>query len=285
MKNTGSSLPNIEPGFTIGNLIVIEPTSQRKSRYIVWRCRCQCGNDVFLDTRTLQRGFARDCGCITKTKPGQINLAGRRFGCLTVLESLVQRDAKGNILWHCKCDCGNEVDVPRSQLTGGYKKSCGCLNHPPLKNYIGKKFGQLTVIAYAGKHGGIHRWRCQCSCGNETVVGQTLLQSGKTKSCGCLQARSIINNLKLCEGTSVTLLEASKRRTMKSNTSGYTGVYLNKKTGRWVAQITFKRKTYYLGSYKNIEDAVAARKRGEAMHDDFLNWYYSQNQTESSRGE
>lgn len=75
----------------------------------------------------------------------------------------------------------------------------------------------------------MHRWKCRCDCGNETIVGQTLLQTGKTKSCGCLQSSIITENLKRCEGTSVTILEASKRKPISSNQSGFTGVYQNKK--------------------------------------------------------
>ena len=139
---------------------------------------------------------------------------------------------------------------------------------------MGKRFGNLTVMEYAGKRDGMHRWKCVCDCGNETIVGQTLLQSGKTKSCGCRQASVIYDNLKLCDGTSVTLLESRKKALSNSNTSGYTGVYRNKRTGLWAAQITFKGKTYYLGSYPQIEDAVKARQRGEEMHDAFLEWYH-----------
>ena len=122
----------------------------------------------------------------------------------------------------------------------------------------------------------MHRWKCVCDCGNETIVSQTLLQTGKTKSCGCIQKDIYKDNLKLVDGTSVTILEANKNRLIASNTSGYTGVYQNKKNGKWVAQITFKRKSYYLGSYEKIEDAIKARQRGEEMHDDFLEWYYQQ---------
>lgn len=128
----------------------------------------------------------------------------------------------------------------------------------------------------------MHRWKCRCDCGRETIVGQTLLQTGKTKSCGCLQAASIIDNLKLCDGTSVTMLEASKRHAISSNTSGYTGVYRSARSGKWQAQITFKRKTYYLGSFDKLEDAVKARKHGEEMHDDFLEWYYTEHKNSPS---
>ena len=91
----------------------------------------------------------------------------------------------------------------------------------------------------------------------------------------------IYDNLKLCDGTSVTLLESRKKVLSTSNTSGYTGVYLNKRSGLWVAQITFKGKTYYLGSYAKIEDAVKARQRGEEMHDEFLEWYYHEFKNEN----
>ena len=170
------------------------------------------------------------------------------------------------------------------QLILGYKKSCGCWGHPPLKEFVGLRFGKLIVTEYAGKRAGMHRWKSICDCGNETIVGQTLLQTGKTKSCGCIQATQIIENLKLCDGTSVTLLEAGKRK-RATNTSGYIGVHQNKRNGKWVAQITFKRKKYNLGAYDKFEDAVKARQRGEEMHDDFLEWYYSEHPKAKKHGE
>lgn len=80
-----------------------------------------------------------------------------------------------------------------------------------MKDYLGKRFSMLTVTGYAGKEDGQHLWRCKCNCGKETVVCQTNLQS-ETKSCGCLQEKQILENLKLCEGTSVAVLEANRGR-------------------------------------------------------------------------
>ena len=264
----------IAVGYRCGSLQVTQATAQRKNGYTVWRCRCDCGEEVLLDTRTLQRGTVRDCGCKTKIKPGQRDITGLRFGRLTAQYPLSARDASGAAVWHCTCDCGGTIDAPLHQLTAGYRKSCGCLSHPPVRDYVGKRFSKLLVIAYAGKADGQHLWRCRCDCGNETVVRQTYLQSGKTKSCGCLQKRQILQNLKLCGGTSVTLLEAERNRLLRSNTSGVTGVYQNRRTQKWCAQITFQRKTYYLGSFEQKSDAVNARRQGEAMHEAFLQWYY-----------
>ncbi len=264
-------------GFRMGKLTVQGPTEERKLGYVVWKCRCDCGGEILLDTRALQRGAIQDCGC-GKLKPGMKDLTGQRFGRLVCLEPTEQRGKNGGTIWRCQCDCGNTCLAVSTQLTHGYKKSCGCWGHPPLKDYVGKRFGRLTVLSYEGKWRGMHRWRCRCDCGKETVVGQTLLQTGKTKSCGCLQVDMLIDNLKLCQGTSVTFLEASRCHVRAGNTSGYTGVYRSSNGGKWKAQISFKGKTYYLGSFEKLEDAVAARKAGEKLHENFLEWYYREYQ-------
>lgn len=265
----------VKVGARVGKLTVAGATEQRKNGYMVWNCICDCGNTIRLDTRTLQRGTVRDCGCETKVAPGRLDLTGQRFGRLVCLESSDQRDGQGRTQWLCRCDCGKKCLAATQQLVNGNKKSCGCLSHPPRKDFVGRRFGMLTVLEYAGKRGGMHRWKCRCDCGRETTVGQTLLQSGKTKSCGCLKKTTILENLRLVDGTSITKLEAAKDCPISSNRSGVTGVYWNKRCRKWTAQITFKGKTYYLGSYESIDDAIKARKQGEEMYANFLEWYYS----------
>lgn len=261
----------IKIGSKIGKLTVTEATGQRRSRYVIWRCRCECGGEILADTRALQRESVKDCGCGGRLRPGQRDISGQRFGKLTALQPTKERGKNGSTIWRCRCDCGNEILAELSQLTAGNRKSCGCLSHPPLKEFVGKRFGKLTVMEYAGKEAGMHRWRCRCDCGNTTVVGQTLLQSGKTKSCGCLQAVTYRDNLKLMEGTSVTILQAVKSgRLLKSNKSGHNGVYYDKRRDRWVAQITFQGKTKYLGSFEELDSAVKARQTGEEIYDEFL---------------
>lgn len=326
--------PKIEIGYRTGHLAVASDTGSRKNGYTVWQCLCDCGGTICLDTRTLQRGTVGDCGCTTKVNPKQKDLTGQRFGRLVVVEPTELRGKNGATVWKCKCDCGEETLAVATQLTQGYKKSCGCMGHPPLKDFAGKRFGKLVVTDYAGKTAGVHRWACLCDCGNTTVVGQTLLQSGKTKSCGCLghppvqdiqgqrfgdltaiafdgnrngqyfwrcrckcgketvvrqgnllngrtkscgclQAKTLTGNMKFIDGTSVTLLEKAGERLVSNNTSGYNGVYFNRKAQKWAAQISFKGKTYYLGSFEKIEDAARARKNAEdRIYGEFLDWYY-----------
>ncbi len=265
--------PHIGLGYRIGSLTVEEKTSVKKNGYNVWRCRCDCGGMIELDTRYLQRGTITDCGCMRKPAPGRRDLTGKRFGMLLCI-SAAENDEHGYTQWNCLCDCGNTCKAATSQLTAGYKKSCGCLKVYPMKEYIGQRFGKLLVISYDGKKNGMHRWKCRCDCGSITSVGQTLLQSGKTKSCGCIRSEQVLLNAGNTDGSSAKIIEYYRKQLSSRNKSGCTGVYKNEKSGVWIAQITFRSKTYYLGSYEQYEDAVKARKLGEEMHDQFLAWYY-----------
>lgn len=62
------------------------------------------------------------------------DLIGRKFNKLTVIRfdrKEHKRDSKGKnrdkSYWLCKCECGKEVVVARSELVTGKTKSCGCL--------------------------------------------------------------------------------------------------------------------------------------------------------------
>ena len=51
----------------------------------------------------------------------------------------------------------------------------------------GQKFNKLTVVERVENAvGGIARWRCQCDCGNFTIVRGSNLKNGAVKSCGCI---------------------------------------------------------------------------------------------------
>ena len=285
-------------GARFGHLTVLEQTEERKNGYVVWRCRCDCGNEYGAASRELKSGRAVSCkdpSCkyyteAMKKRYSREDFTGRRFGKLLVLglaaeditsasgkpvQSRIKRDANGRVLWNCKCDCGNTVEATSSELKSGNRKSCGCLSRPPLYDWVGKRFGRLTVTAYDGKRNGYHYWKCLCDCGNETVVVQTSLLRGHTSSCGCL-GRSLKDRRTLVDGTCVEILRSAllKGTIPQNNSSGVRGVYWQKKQQRWIAQIMFKGKMIYLGSYNTIGEAAIARKRGEQKYfGEFLEEY------------
>jgi hypothetical protein len=68
-------------------------------------------------------------------------------------------------------------------------------------NLLGKKFGKLTVIEEAEPriYESGHRrnmWKCQCECGNITIVPVDKLTGGHTQSCGCLHRKKVGENNK-----------------------------------------------------------------------------------------
>lgn len=52
----------------------------------------------------------------------------------------------------------------------------------------GVRFGKLVAIAHVGSRNGRRLWSCKCDCGGAITARAMSLQSGNTKSCGCLRA-------------------------------------------------------------------------------------------------
>jgi hypothetical protein len=64
------------------------------------------------------------------------DITGRRFGKLRA-EAVAGRDAHGNVLWRCACDCGGARNVRTDHLTTKKIHHCGCAS------YANKSRGQL----------------------------------------------------------------------------------------------------------------------------------------------
>lgn len=61
-------------GKQFGKLTVLEKTNRQEDRYWVWRCRCDCGREILVNTKRLTRGTVSHCGCgkVSKLTPGPI---------------------------------------------------------------------------------------------------------------------------------------------------------------------------------------------------------------------
>ena len=52
-------------GERFGKLVVTKKTDERTSkRYIIWECKCDCGNICKVDTHCLKQGNTMSCGCL-----------------------------------------------------------------------------------------------------------------------------------------------------------------------------------------------------------------------------
>jgi len=189
----------IKKGDVYNYLTVIGDKPIRENNRSKWLCRCKCGTEKYIDSSSLRSGKSKSCGCYAREQASsrnRKNLVGQIFGLLTVVKDSGKRyswDTGTNILWECKCTCGNTILVKTNSLTQGSKKSCGCLiqrknYNGNYKDLTGKKFGHLTILYDSDirKFGHVY-WHCKCDCGQEVDVSSTHLITGETISCGCLK--------------------------------------------------------------------------------------------------
>lgn len=116
-------------GQRFGRLVVVKPTEKRANTFVVWECRCDCGNTTYVNSNHLTKGRVRSCGCLKKENMKNLklqNLEGLRFGRLVAVKPTDKR-SYGYIVWECLCDCGNTAYVRSSSLVDGLTNSCGCL--------------------------------------------------------------------------------------------------------------------------------------------------------------
>ena len=193
-------------GQKFGKLTVIADIGERNSsRQIKWLCKCECGNNRIAISSYLKNGKVHcclECAQLEKEKtkslkPIKNDLTGQRFSRLTVLYPTDKRASDRCIIWHCKCECGNECEVSTKSLKQGRKKSCGCLSAETRqqigfnnkKDLTGQRFGKLLVVEDTKERSnGSVLWLCQCDCGAICKVkGSSLLRG--VQSCGCIKSK------------------------------------------------------------------------------------------------
>lgn len=272
-------------GQTYGLLTVTAESQERQNRYVVWKCRCECGGEILVNSRRLKRGTVQNCGCIPKIagrRDSMEDLTGRVFGKLTVLHRAEHKNDGDGLMcrWICRCECGAEKECYARDLKAGKIKSCGCSQYKekkPVKDISNQRFGRLVALYPTAKRDRklCVYWHCRCDCGTETDVTSEQLLSNKYKSCGCLKRENqeaIFHKLHVVDGTCVEWLEKRKHR--KDNTSGFRGV-TQRKNGKYCVTIGFKGQSYYLGVYTSFEEAVRVRKEAEeSLHGSFIEAFY-----------
>lgn len=122
-----------------------------------------------------------------------LEMIGKKFGRLTVVEQDGERKAGRHPRWVCKCDCGNVVTKSAPGLRQGREPSCGCaaMDFQRQKyDLTWKKFERLLVIKAESASNSKRNivWKCLCDCGKETNATGSELRGLHKRSCGCLHS-------------------------------------------------------------------------------------------------
>lgn len=186
------------------------------------------------------------------------DLTDHRFEKLVARRPTDRRDS-GSVVWHCECDCGGTAEVSARNLVSGHTTSCGCAKGRPISK--GEPFGALRAVERVGTNArGQAVWLCECECGGSAKATAAELRYGSVTSCGCgaEKKRRIAESAGIVEGTKLSMLTT---RPPANNKTGVKGVF--QRGSRFVAQIKFKGKHRYLGSYGTLEEAAEARRQAE----------------------
>ena len=131
-------------GQVFGELTVLRRAENPKASGSVWVCQCSCGNEYEVQGTLLANGRRTRCPSNVHQKNyAYSDITGQKFEMLTALYPIRDRKDRRSVVWHCRCDCGNEIDVMYNNLVHCNMKSCGC-----RKKAHDKKLGSfLTHVA------------------------------------------------------------------------------------------------------------------------------------------
>lgn len=73
-----------------------------------------------------------------------INIIGKEYGKLTVIEYAGKTKQKNEHRWRCKCRCGNIIVVRSTGLKGNNTKSCGCLKREVGFKRFAKQYAEAS---------------------------------------------------------------------------------------------------------------------------------------------
>jgi hypothetical protein len=171
----------------------IDPKSKTKCK-----CLCSCGNVVIrnMDDLIQNPNSLKSCGC--KRHETIINhcskdIDGKKFGRLTVLETLYDYQNHTKPKVRCLCECGNEVVLNKNDVQSGHTTSCGCLqrqrasesNTKDMSGYISDSGVKIVKKLYQNdKH--VWVYECMCPiCSKSFECTPNKIITNHTTSCGC----------------------------------------------------------------------------------------------------
>ena len=175
------------------------------------------------------------------------DITGQRFGRLVALYRQPFKKG-GKSVWHCKCDCGNGVDVRLEMLTApddskrSKTRSCGCLQKEyftkPTKNfhyeeqYINHTFNGIKILSKTDlkdKERNI-LYNCQCIVCNHTFIAPGKeIKRGKITCPYCNSSINEKNIFSLLKNNNINFTTQQTFKTCKDNKLLPFDFYINNK--------------------------------------------------------
>lgn len=208
--------------------------------------------------------------------PKKLDLAGQRFGKLVVIKETNERRSSF-VVWECLCDCGKTINVPSGYLRIGDTKTCGkCLENVwqvdgnICKCEVKKQNGESIVfIIDIEDYEKLKNFKWYISHGypvtpvknkNNIPIHRYLLNPNDDMDVDHINHNTLDNrriNLRIC----TTSQNVINKCMQSNNTTSNIGIWWDKRTNRWAAEISVNKKKYFLGRFKIKEEAIEARNK------------------------
>ena len=203
-----------------------------------------------------------------------IDLAGRRYGTLTVLSRVEPRPVRQSFRWLCKCDCGVVKEVPYSSLSTGHSKSCGVscelkvhrLRGSPTYNSWRKMLARAEYKYY-------DQWYDDVTVCDRWVPSRGGSFDNFVEDMGEKPAGTSLNrvngakeyNKENCEWATLSV-QSFDQKLSSDNTSGRTGVKFRKDRKKWVSEIKVEKELIQLYYGDSFEEACKMREEAELKY-------------------
>lgn len=66
-------------GKRFGKLTVISAAGRSPRRYILWKCRCDCGRETIVSSHNLRSGNTQSCGCRLRERTRMLNFVTGQY--------------------------------------------------------------------------------------------------------------------------------------------------------------------------------------------------------------
>lgn len=194
------------------------------------------------------------------------NLKGQTFGRLTAVRRIGPN--KGQAIWRFRCECGGRKETRGSYVVSGHVRSCGCLsneNRARISRKYTRTHGLGKTAEYksysSAKHRGLFDTRAAyanvgfsfkdflefyAELGPRPTPKHTLDRIRNTSDYAPGQ----------CRWALPTEQAWNRRKSQGKYSSKYKGVSWKACVKRWTAIICKDGRNYYLGSFKNEEQAA-----------------------------
>lgn len=126
----------------IGHLTPLRKLEKDRDRGFLYEFLCDCGKTVVkIGSQVLRKQGALHCGCIKNRGGNWIDLRGKRFGELQVID-FAPSGKRDERRWMCQCSCGKVISVSSAEITIR-KRHCGCKRkYGPFNKHF-RGLGQL----------------------------------------------------------------------------------------------------------------------------------------------